>query len=66
MSLAGLVLLGQTTKHRAFIDSSCLDHGNDAGIGWSQGVSVELSPLDLAEVSVPVDLTQRNMLPGFY
>ena len=48
--VGGISPLGQTTKHRIFIDSSCLDHETILVSGGRRGVSVELSPLDLAEI----------------
>ena len=48
--VGGISPLGQTTKHRIFIDSSCLDHETMLVSGGRRGVSVELSPLDLAEI----------------
>jgi len=48
--VGGISPLGQTTHHRIFIDSSCLDHETMLVSGGRRGVSVELSPLDLAEI----------------
>ena len=48
--VGGISPLGQTTRHRTFIDESCLDHEAVVVSGGRRGLSVELSPLDLAEL----------------
>lgn len=42
---------GQTTPHRLFIDSACLDRETMIVSGGRRGLSVELSPLDLVELT---------------
>lgn len=49
--VGGISPLGQTTAHRTFIDDSALDHETVMVSGGKRGMSVELSPLDLAEVT---------------
>ena len=49
--VGGISPLGQTTPHRLFIDSSCLDHETMIVSGGRRGLSVELSPLDLVELT---------------
>lgn len=49
--VGGISPLGQTTAHRTFIDDSALDHETVLVSGGKRGMSVELSPLDLAEVT---------------
>ena len=49
--VGGISPLGQTTRHRTFIDESCLDHEAVVVSGGRRGLSVELSPLDLAELA---------------
>ena len=49
--VGGISPLGQTTGHRTFIDDSALDHDTVLVSGGKRGMSVELSPLDLAEVT---------------
>lgn len=49
--VGGISPLGQTTSHRTFIDSSCLDHETVIVSGGRRGLSVELSPLDLADLA---------------
>ncbi len=49
--VGGISPLGQTTSHRLFIDSACLDHETMIVSGGRRGLSVELSPLDLVELT---------------
>ena len=49
--VGGISPLGQTTSHRVFIDSACLDHETMIVSGGRRGLSVELSPLDLVELT---------------
>lgn len=49
--VGGISPLGQTARHRTFIDESCLDHEAVVVSGGRRGLSVELSPLDLAELA---------------
>ena len=49
--VGGISPLGQTTSHRTFIDSSCLEHETIIISGGRRGLSVELSPLDLVELT---------------
>ena len=49
--VGGISPLGQTTAHRLFIDSACLDHETMIVSGGRRGLSVELSPLDLVELT---------------
>lgn len=49
--VGGISPLGQTTRHRTFLDESALDHDTIMVSGGKRGVSVELSPLDLAELA---------------
>ena len=49
--VGGISPLGQTTSHRLFIDSSCLDHETMIVSGGRRGLSVELSPLDLVDLT---------------
>ena len=48
--VGGISPLGQTTPHRTFIDESCLDHETILVSAGKRGLSVGLSPLDLAEL----------------
>lgn len=49
--VGGISPLGQTTTHRTFLDDSALDHETVLVSGGKRGMSVEVSPLDLAEVT---------------
>jgi Cys-tRNA(Pro)/Cys-tRNA(Cys) deacylase len=49
--VGGISPLGQTTRHRTFIDESALDHETILVSGGKRGMSVEVSPVDLAEVT---------------
>lgn len=49
--VGGISPLGQTTSHRTFIDSTCLDHETMIVSGGRRGLSVEISPLDLVELT---------------
>ena len=49
--VGGISPLGQTTSHRLFIDSACLDHETMIVSGGRRGLSVELSPLDLVDLT---------------
>ncbi len=48
--VGGISPLGQTTRHRTFLDESALDHETILVSGGKRGLSVEVSPLDLAEL----------------
>ena len=49
--VGGISPLGQSPAHRLFIDSACLDHETMIVSGGRRGLSVELSPLDLVELT---------------
>lgn len=49
--VGGISPLGQTTRHRTFLDDSALDHETIMVSGGKRGLQVEVSPLDLAEVT---------------
>lgn len=49
--VGGISPLGQTTRHRTFLDESALDHETIMVSGGKRGLQVEVSPLDLAEVT---------------
>lgn len=48
--VGGISPLGQTTRHRTFLDESALDHETMLVSGGRRGMSVEVSPLDLAGI----------------
>ena len=49
--LGSISPLGQQTKHRTFIDESALEHETILVSAGKRGLSAELSPLDLAELT---------------
>lgn len=49
--VGGISPLGQVNRHRTFIDESALDHETIMVSGGKRGLQVEVSPLDLAEVT---------------
>lgn len=49
--VGGISPLGQLTEHRTFIDESALEHETIVVSAGKRGLSVELSPLDLAELT---------------
>lgn len=49
--VGGISPLGQTTQHRTFLDESALDHETILVSGGKRGMSVEVSPLDLADLT---------------
>lgn len=49
--VGGISPLGQTTAHRTFLDETALDHDTIMVAGGKRGLSVELSPLDLADIT---------------
>ncbi len=49
--VGGISPLGQLTQHRTFIDETCLDHETMMVSGGRRGLQVEISPLDLVELT---------------
>lgn len=49
--VGGISPLGQTTKHRTFVDESAFDHDTILVSGGRRGLSLELSPWDLLELA---------------
>ncbi len=49
--VGGISPLGQTTKHRTFIDESAFEHDTILVSGGRRGLSVEISPWDLLELA---------------
>ena len=49
--VGGISPLGQTTRHRTFVDDTALDYEVILFSGGKRGLSVEVSPLDLIELT---------------
>lgn len=49
--VGGISPLGQVTAHRTFLDESVLEHETIVVSAGKRGMSVELSPFDLAELT---------------
>lgn len=49
--VGGISPLGQATTHRTFLDETCLEHETIMVSGGRRGLQVEISPLDLIELT---------------